>query len=476
MGAQPREQDAASHPIIVSHHEIWRRALEQLRGTLTKGVYDTWFSDSRPIEYRGGTLRIGVKNVYQRGTLLESHYPAIKAAVEQAAGRPINVEVEVFKLEDLPEDPGPADAIEWPAEAAAAQPARTLPVRKPHYTFDSFVVGSSNQIAYAAAKAVADAPGEAHNPLFIYSENGLGKTHLLHAVAHQTASRLSTLCIPASTYVRDFGNAIRFNERPAFHEKYEEADVLLIDDVQSLVVGKGRIGGVLDEFFNTFNALHDGGRQIVITSDMPPRRLKGLPNRLVSRFEGGLVTEMDRPDLETRVAILVKWCDERDIDLREDVLYELAEHARHSVRELQGVLKRVLLSADVEDQPVITRDFAAKALEKHVSERSERKPPGAEDLIEATAAVLGISAEAFTTKRKDQRAARARHIAMFLVREHCGHSYAEIGASFGGRDHTTVLHGCRKIEAELAGDPSTGIEPDAETARLIADIRSRLNL
>lgn len=480
MGAEPRRQDAVHHPIIISHHEIWRLALEQLRGTLTKGVYDTWFADSRPIEYRGGTLRIGVKNVYQRSTLLESHYPAIKAAVEQAAGRAVNVEVEVFKLDDLPEEPEPADAIERPAEPPPAPPpaapSRTLPVLKADYTFDSFVVGASNQIAHAAAKAVAEAPGEAHNPLFIYSETGLGKTHLLHAIAHETAPHLHTVRVSAAVYVRELVHAVRHNERPAFQHKYESVDVLLVDDAQGLVVGKGASGGVLDEFFNTFNALHDGGRQIVLTSDTPPRRLNGLPNRLVSRFEGGLVAEMERPDLETRVAILDKKCAERGIDLADDALYALADRAPHSVRELQGALGRVLMYASVERPPVITRAFIAKALEKHVSEHEERRPPGADDIIEATAASLGISSEAFTTKRKDQRSVRARHIAMFLVHEHCGYTFGQIGESFGGRDHTTVMHGCRKIEAELAGDPSTGAEADAETARLVADIRSRLGL
>lgn len=476
MGAEPRRRDAVSHPIIISHHEIWRRALEQLRGTLTKGVYDTWFADSRPIEYRGGTLRIGVKNVYQRGTLLEGHYPAIKAAVQQAAGRAINVEVEVFKLDDLPEEPEPADAIERPAEPGEPPPARTLPVLKSDYTFDSFVVGASNQIAHAAAQAVAEAPGEAHNPLFIYSETGLGKTHLLHAIAHETAPRLHTVRVSAATYVRECVRAIRRNERPAFQHKYESVDVLLIDDAQGLVVGKGETGSVLDEFFNTFNALHDGGRQIVLTSDMPPRRLHGLPNRLVSRFEGGLIAEMERPDLETRVAILGKKCAERAIDLDEDALYALAERAPRSVRELQGALGRVLMYASVEHPPAITRPFIAKALEKHVSEHDERKPLVAEDIIEAAAVVFGISNEAFTTKRRDQRSVRARHIAMFLIHEHCGHTFKQIGRAFGGRDHSTALHGCRKIEAELAGVSPASAEYEAETARLVADIRSRLGL
>ena len=477
MGAQPRKQEAAGRQTIaISHVEMWRRALDQLQDTLPSDTFRTWFGNTRPIEYRGGTLRIGVKNAFQRETLLMNYFPAVKAAVAEAAGRPVEIEFAVLGPSDRTEPPAegsePEAAIDPPAEEAAPVP-RARPVLKDSYTLGNFVVGNSNRIAHAAAAAVAEAPGQAHNPLFLYSQSGLGKTHLLHGIAHLTSRHLHTICISAEAYVREFVAAIKGggDQRARFQERYENADVLLVDDIHTIANAEG----TQQEFFNVFNALHDANRQIVLTSDMPPARMAGLRERLVTRFQWGLVVEIERPDLELREAILAEKSRQYGFSLEEPVLRLMAERAPHNVRELESALSRVKLFAKVE-RAEITPELAARALENLQFEQAERKPPGAGQIIEAAASVTGVPIEAFTAKRKDQRAARARHIAMYLIRERLGLSYKEIGAHFGGRDHTTVLHGWERVTEILAAEPSELDGLDQEVPRMVAEVRARLGL
>ncbi len=485
MGAQPRKQDpGGKQAIAISHVEMWRRALDQLQDTLPADTFRAWFGNTRAIEYRGGTLRIGVENAFQRETLLMNYFPAVKAAVAEAAGRSVEIEFAVLTASDRTEPPPagsePEAAIDSPAEAAekAVEEApratpRTRPVLKDSYTLDGFVVGNSNRIAHAAAAAVAEAPGQAHNPLFLYAESGLGKTHLLHGIAHVTSQRLHTICISAEAYVREFVAAIKGggDRRARFQERYENADVLLVDDIHTIANAEG----TQQEFFNVFNALHDGNRQIVLTSDMPPARMSGLRERLVTRFQWGLVVEIEKPDLELREAILAEKGRQYGLSLEEPVLRLMAERAPHNVRELESALSRVRLFSEIEKEP-ITAELTSRALENLQFEQAERKPPEARQIIEAASAVTQVPIEAFTAKRKDQRAARARHIAMYLIREHLGLSYKEIGAHFGGRDHTTVLHGWERVTEILAAEPSELEGLDQEVPRMAAEVRARLGL
>lgn len=466
--AARREFHRAPQPL--SHAELWRRALQQLRSAFTADTYDQWFAQIRAVEMRAGKLVLAVDNYIARETLHANYYSPLSRAVEEVAGRRIQVEV-VVRADDTPEEAPVAIAAAEPDPESPPAVARTRPVLKRTFTLDNFVIGPSNQIAYAAAAAVAANPGHSHNPLFIYSASGLGKTHLLQSIAHATLETHRTQYIPAGNFVREFVEAVRTNRRTEFQEKYEQAEVLIIDDVHDFKNAEE----TQREFFNLFNALHLADRQLVLSSDIPPRRLHFLAERLVTRFEWGLVAEITQPDIELRLAILQQKCVARGMQADEAVLRMIAHRASRNVRDLEGAFNYLCLLSETDRAP-ISVDLALRALERYNFEEVKRAPPTVGEIINAACEATGVPPEAFTTKRKDQRAARARHIAMFLVREHCGHSYAEIGASFGGRDHTTVLHGCRKIEAELAGDPSTGIEPDAETARLIADIRSRLNL
>ncbi len=482
MAASAQErQPERRPPQITSHTELWRRALAQLQTALQPKTYEAWFAQTRAAEMRAGKLVISVDNVYKRETLLSNYYPLISRAVEEVAGRRIAVEV-VVDAAPVPDEPPEAtlDARGQkpppPAEPAREQPAEGFmrPALKAGYTMDSFVVGPSNELAHAAASAVAANPGHSHNPLFIYAESGFGKTHLLQAIAHITSREHRTQYFSLRTYVDDFTTAARSGSRAAFADfrgRYEQADVLIVDDIQDL----SRMDRTQDQFFDLFNHLHMNDKQIVLSSDTSPRRLDQLPSRLVTRFEWGLVVEINRPDLELRLAILRQKCRERGEVVEDDILRLIAQRASHNVRELEGLLNQVGLHARIAGSP-ITLDLALRAMEDYSFDEAKRAPPTVAEIINATGETTGVSAEAFTTKRKDQRAARSRHLAMFLSREHTGLSYKEIGAHFGGRDHTTVLHGYRKILKELEGDPRKGLPPKAETQRAISDIRSHLRL
>lgn len=478
--AQGRQPERRA-PQITSHTELWRLALAQLQTALQPKTYDAWFAQTRAVEMRAGKLVISVDNVYKRETLLSNYYPLISRAVEEVAGRRIAVEV-VVDAAPVPDEPPEAtldargQAPPKPAEPAREAPAGAFmrPALKAAYTMDNFVVGPSNQIAHAAAAAVAENPGRSHNPLFIYAESGFGKTHLLQAIAHITRAEYRTQYVSLRKYVDDFTNAARSGSRSAFADfraKYEQADVLIIDDIQDL----RRTDRTQDQFFDLFNHMHMEDRQIVLSCDTSPRQLRQLPDRLVTRFEWGLVVEINRPDLELRLAILRQKCRERGLVAEDDVLRLIAQRASHNVRELEGVLGHVELRARMAGSP-ITLDLALRAMEDYSFDEVKRSPPSVPEIINATCEVTGVSAEAFTTKRKDQRAARSRHLAMYLAREHTGLSYKEIGSYFGDRDHTTVLHGYRKILKELEGDPRKGLPPKAETQRAISDIRARLRL
>ena len=473
-GRQPER----SQPQHLSHTELWRRALNQLRDTMAGDTFNTWFARTRAVEMRAGKLVIAVDNVFNRETLMANFYSPISIAVEHAAGRRVEVDVVVGDTEEVEEAP-PATLetrsdAPLQAQESASEPTviRTRPALKSGYTLDSFVVGASNQIAYAAATAVVENPGRSHNPLFIHADSGFGKTHLLQGIAHVTSqANHFTHYISTETFVREYVRAVRSGDRAAFQDKYEQADVLIIDDIQDLF-DKER---TQDEFFNLFNALHLADKQIVLSSDTSPRRLHGLPERLVTRFEWGLVVEITKPDLELRMAILRQKADERKMHVEDKVLRLLAQRASQNVRQLERMLSHVRLHASMDGAP-ITLDLALRAIEDFSFDEVKRSPPTVGEIISATCETTSVSPEAFTTKRKDQRAARARHLAMYLAREHTGLSYKEIGVHFGDRDHTTVLHGYRKILKEVEGDEAKGKPPKAETQRLISEIRSRLRL
>lgn len=454
------------------HRAIWHRTLQILRDSLDRETFETWFADTHAIEIRGGVLHVGVPTVIKLETLRGSYYPQLASAVRQASGRSMEIELRV----QAPPEPV-TQALDLPSgnehplaaeRSLPIQPARSRPSVLNQATFERFVEGTSNQIAVTASRRVAFHPGEDTNPLFIYSSSGLGKTHLLHAIAHITMQSHYTVLVDTESYVRQFIKSVETGERAAFQEKYESAEVLIVDDVQKL-------GGTVqtqDEFFNVFNALHQQGRQIVIASDTPPRRLTGLSERLVTRFEGGLVVEINPPDLELRMAILQRKIRDWDIAIDEPTIQMIAERGGTNVRSLLGGLQRVRVFAESERSPV-TPGVVMRALAGHVQEESRKAKPTVAELIAAASDITGVAPDLFTAPRKDRRTARARQLVMFLACKHTDLSLNSIGEALGGRDHSTVLHGRDKVEQLIANSS----DPDAQWwIQQISEIRSRLHL
>ena len=450
---------------------IWQRTLEVLRDSLDRETFETWFADTHAIEIRGGVLHVGVPTVIKLETLRGSYYPQLASAVRQAAGRPMEIELRVAmrpepvtQALDMPD----ADSPPLSERGLPIQPARSRPSVLNQATFQRFVEGTSNQIAVTASRRVAYHPGEDTNPLFIYANSGLGKTHLLHAIAHVTMQSHYTVLVDTESYVRQFVNSVGAGERAAFQQKYESAEVLIIDDVQKL-------GGKVqtqDEFFNVFNALHHRGRQIVIASDLPPRLLTGLGERLVTRFEGGLVVEINPPDLELRMAILQRTIRDWQVDIDESTIVMIAERGGTNVRSLLGALQRVRVFAESERSSA-TPGVVMRALAGHVPEEARKAKPTVAELIAAASDLTGVAPELFTAPRKDRRTARARQLVMYLACHHTDLSLHAIGEALGGRDHSTVLHGRDKVEGLLA---KSGDAESQWWVQQISELRSRLHL
>jgi chromosomal replication initiator protein len=316
----------------------------------------------------------------------------------------------------------------------------------PRYTFDSFVVGPGNRLAHAASMAVTENPADAYNPLFVYGGVGLGKTHLLHAIGHTCQVQgLRVLYISSEEFTNDLIEAIRAHTTDAFRDKYRTSDVLLVDDVQ-FIAGKE---STQEEFFHTFNTLHGTGKQIIVSSDRAPKAMSTLEERLRSRFEWGLIADIQPPDLETRIAILRTKSAACQAEVPNEILTLIASRIQSNIRELEGALNRVLALSNLTDQP-LTQDLAETALSNLLPQRSHLTPA---QIIETVADHFGVQVTAFEGRSRSQAIARPRQVAMYLLREEIGTSLPQIGALLGGRDHTTVIYGCERIADLLEEDP-----------------------
>jgi chromosomal replication initiator protein len=443
------------HPAETRADDLWSAIAGRLKDTLTDTAYDTWFGQARPASYAGDRLVVEVPNDFTRDWI-EGHFLDLvtRAAGEASANRA----VVTFAVSERPpsRQPSQSPAPEPPPVAREPEP----PLREaadaelsPKYTFDLFVIGSSNRFAHAAALAVAEAPAQAYNPLFIYGGTGLGKTHLLHAIGHyvrQHSRRLTTRYVPSETFMNEFIDAVR--DRGAriegFKRRYRNYDVLLVDDIQ-FIEGKERIQ---EEFFHTFNSLYEGGAQIVISSDRPPREIATLEERLRSRFEWGLLTDIQAPDLETRIAILRKRVDTEGIAITNpEVLTFIAGRVSANIRELEGALTRVVAFSSLTDRP-LTVELAEDVL-KDVYPQGNAAPEVTIGRIqEAVSQRFGVTLDELVSPRRSQAVAYPRQVAMYLSRELTDASLPMIGKEFGGRDHTTVIHAKDKIRKLILED------------------------
>lgn len=448
----------------------WRSVVDDLQPNQR-----AWLRASEPVTLHESTAIIAVPNDFTRGQLEGRLRGQLEDALTVAFGREIRIAVTVNPaLEDVDHGPGEhldvstsqesdmstnaplveqlpspvQEPVELPDVSRGQAPSTTLETRlNPKYTFETFVIGSSNRFPHAAAVAVAEAPGKAYNPLLVYGDSGLGKTHLLHAIGHYVRSLYTgakVRYVSSEEFTNEFINAIRDDRQDRFKRRYRDVDVLLIDDIQFLE-GKTQ---TQEEFFHTFNTLHNANKQIVLTSDRPPKRLEALEDRLRNRFEWGLITDVQPPDLETRIAILRKKAAMDRLTAPPDVLEFIASKIQTNIRELEGALIRVTAFANLNRQEV-DMTLAEIVLKDLIPEGGEPEIT-AGLIIAQTAAYFGLSIEELTGPSRGRHLVMARQIAMYLCRELTDLSLPKIGAQFGNRDHTTVMYADRKINQLLA--------------------------
>jgi len=456
--------------------DLWNAIAGRLRATLTDTAYDTWFGEARPQSVTGGRLVVEVPNDFTRDWIEGHFHELVSRAAADTGAKAAVVSFAVSERPVARQSPAPEPVIEAPqpslpnnapSEAVRAANESSDVELNPKYTFDLFVIGSSNRFAHAAALAVAEAPAQAYNPLFIYGGTGLGKTHLLQAIGHyvrQHSRRLTTRYVTSETFMNEFIDAVR--ERgtriEGFKRRYRNYDVLLVDDIQ-FIEGKERIQ---EEFFHTFNSLYEGGAQIIISSDRPPREIATLEERLRSRFEWGLLTDIQAPDLETRIAILRKRVETEGIAIDDpEVLTFIASRVSANIRELEGALTRVVAFSSLTDRP-LTVALAEDVL-KDVYPQGEAAPEVTIARIqEAVSQRFGVTHDELVSPRRSQAVAYPRQVAMYLSRELTDASLPMIGKEFGGRDHTTVIHAKDKITKLIREDRSVYNLVQELTARI----------
>jgi chromosomal replication initiator protein len=461
-GAGPRTVERLTEPTADS---LWDAISGRLRETISETTYDTWFAYAEPRSLGDGQLEVSVPNDFTRDWI-ESHFHGfVSGAARETLGRDVSISFTVAErtLAKSAPRPVPREAPEREAEL----PFRDTPdvELNPKYTFDLFVIGSSNRFAHAAALAVAEAPAQAYNPLFIYGSTGLGKTHLLQAIGHyvhQHSRRLTMRYVTSETFMNDFIDSLRDKRIEGFKRRYRNYDLLLVDDIQ-FFEGKERIQ---EEFFHTFNSLYEGGAQIIISSDRPPREIATLEERLRSRFEWGLLTDIQAPDLETRIAILRKKVNTEHIAITEpDVLTFIASRVASNIRELEGALTRVVAFSSLTDRPM-TVELAEHVL-RDVFPQGDAVPEVTIPRIqEAVSERFGVTLDELVSPRRSQAVAYPRQVAMYLSRELTDSSLPKIGREFGGRDHTTVIHATSKITRLIREDRSVYNLVQELTARI----------
>lgn len=431
----------------------WCTALGQLQLQVTRPNYETWLKDTVGLRAENGTFVIGTPSDFVSEWLGAKMGPVIAKTVAAILGREVEIRFQVIGTTGNGHSNGNGDAAapqttadHSPTGAPAPSPVpsgRPLHRRlNPKLTFERFVVGESNRLAWAAATAVADKPAEAYNPLFIYGGSGLGKTHLLQAVAHRlTDANLQVTCTTSEQFTNEFVAAIGQGRQDEFRRKYRTPDALLLDDIQFLG-GKER---TQEEFFHTFNDLHHDGRQVIVTSDCSPLEIAGLERRLCSRFNWGLIADIQPPDAETRLAILRRKASEQELEVAPDVEALLVDLAQESVRDLEGLLNRVAAYARLINAP-ITSETASRAL-RALTPAVPSTPPPPSAIIQASARYFNVTVEALAGPSRAKPTAEARHVAMYLLRHDAQLALKHIGHLLGNRDHSTVIHACRKVQA-----------------------------
>ena len=478
--------------------QLWQAVLGELEGGISRNAFANWFANTSLASVDDDVATVMAPHAFAASTLQARYARQVERALADILGRPIRV---AFTTSDRAGmlDPAPTDEAvpvttdqEPPAPVSPGRPASRRPgaervqpglVRNrqlelapvapnglnPRLTFDTYVMGSSNRLAHAAALAVADNPGSQFNPLFVHGGVGLGKTHLLHAIGHRALELnpdLTVMYVTSETFTNDVINDIRSGRMDDFRARYRRIDILMIDDIQ-FIAGKE---STQEEFFHTFNSLHQNGKHIIISSDRPPRAIAALEDRMRSRFDGGLVADVQSPDFEMRIAILGQKADDLGVRLAPDVTEYIARKDQTNIRELEGALNRILMLAQLYQKPV-SLQLAIEALSGSAigARTAEATSP---EVLDAVATNYGVSLQDLTGRSRRREVSVPRQVAMYLMREETGASLVDIGRSLGGRDHTTILHGIEKVEHDLASDPELRARVTAIRETLMTNSRT----
>jgi chromosomal replication initiator protein len=437
--------------------QAWQATLGQLQMEMSKAAFDTWVRSTELLSYSDGLFTVRVQNTFARDWLEDRLTSTLCRMLAGMVDRSVNVEFVVWQKESIQPVTENNSDQEIPNEPINRPTSLTI---NPRYAFDNFVVGASNRLAHAACMAVAENPAHSYNPLFLYGGVGLGKTHLLHAIGNKAQEMdLQVLYVSSEEFTNDLISAIRAHTTPTFREKYRQIDVLLIDDIQ-FISGKE---STQEEFFHTFNTLHGQDKQIVMTSDRPPKAMVTLEERLRSRFEWGLIADIQPPDLETRIAILSSKADRAGKKVPSDILEGIAHQVQSNIRELEGALTRVLALSDLSGIP-LSPQLVSSSLADLMPQRNTLEPS---QVVSVVAQTFGVTTAQLTGRDRSHEFAWPRQIAMYLLRELGNFSLPQIGTVIGGRDHTTVMYACEKV-ADL-------VERDDRLRRQLILIREQLD-
>jgi chromosomal replication initiator protein len=442
---------------------VWDKTIKIIQDKLSKQNFDTWIKPIKIVTMEDKCIRLAVPNKFFKDWLLDNYFSTIKHSLENIVG--IDVDVEFVLTKDKEKKPEAAQKTEEysPGLPAATVRSKNLSPLNGNYTFERFVVGPCNQFAHAASIAVSKQPAKNYNPLFIYGGSGLGKTHLLNAIGLLTAAAhpdLNVMYVSAEEFMNEMINSIRYDRMPKFREKYRNIGCLLIDDIHFLA-GKER---TQEEFFHTFNTLHDSGKQIVVTSDKFPKDIPNLEGRLRSRFEWGLIADIQPPEIETKIAIIEKKMQENKISLPSNVAHYIASHVESNIRELEGFLVRICAYSSLTGRE-IDLDLVKEVLRK-LLKHNEKQEISIDEIIKVVAGKLTVKIADIKAHNKNKNMVLARQIVMYLARKLTDHSFPDIGQKVGGRDHSTVIYATNKM--------TKGIEADSKLKLVIQDIEDHL--
>ena len=429
----------------MNNEQLWQAVLGEIELNLSKANFTTWFKYTFISSCEDDKVIVGVPNTFTKAWLEKKYHKEIANALENINGKKIK---EIFYKVDL-KKPNQVDALtakEKPVESNELLVTSRFGLNS-RYLFDTFVVGKGNELAHAACQAVAANPGKAYNPLFIYGGVGLGKTHLLQAIGHELSKKTDKiLYVTCEKFTNDYIQSVRNGQIKDFKDRYRTMDLLLIDDIQ-FMAGKD---GTQEEFFHTFNELHQTNKQIVLTSDRPPKSIPALEKRLLSRFEWGMIADVIQPDIETRIAILETKCKEKNYFLEKEILHYIASNIQNNIRELEGALNRLIAYHEFNNSRPTTE--TAKNILNGLMSSLQSKSTSPKSIIEAVSKFYDTNIKDITGKSRKKELVKPRQIVMYLMRKEINTSFPTIGNELGGRDHTTAMHACNKISQEIKTD------------------------